>query len=63
MYQKLRIRWDDYFETTVEETGSLTCGSISQILIETNSGRFVITIKETNQHNYWMLGWFIMVFV
>ncbi len=45
-YQKLRIRGDDYFETTVEETGSLTFRSISQILIATNSGKFVITIKK-----------------
>jgi hypothetical protein len=51
------------FETTVEETGGLTSGSISQILIETNSGKFVITIKKLIQHDYWTLGWFIVVFV
>ena len=45
-YHKLKIRGDDYFETTVEETGSLTFGSISQIFIETNSGQFVITMKN-----------------
>ena len=45
-YQELRIRGDDYFETTVEETGSLTFRSISQILIATNYGKFVITIKK-----------------
>ncbi len=44
-YQKLKIRGDDYFETTVEETGSLTFRSNSQILIATNYGEFVITIK------------------
>jgi hypothetical protein len=44
-YHKLKIKGDDYFETTVEETGSLTFRSISQILIATNYGKFVITIK------------------
>ena len=44
-YQKLKIRGDDYFETTVEETGSLTFRSISQTLIAINYGKFVITIK------------------
>ena len=44
-FQKLKIRGDDYFETTVEETGSLTFWSNSQILIATNYGKFVITIK------------------
>ena len=51
------------FETTVEETGSLTLGSISQILIETNSGKFVITIKKLFNMTIWTLGWFIVMFV
>ncbi len=34
------------FETTVEETWGLTSGSISQILIRTNIGKLVITIKK-----------------